>query len=72
MVEDDASGILVTVIFPPHAVTRKILNGADREKTLTEFTVLLIEMSRHAGSLGAPRTAAPRMIHRPTQRYSGR
>ena len=53
-VQDTDSELLVTVKFPPHAVTRRIPNGPDGDKALSELTLLLLEMARHAGSLGHP------------------
>ena len=52
-IRDEDSDLLVTVTFAPHAVTRKIPGGPRNEKALTELTLLLIEMSRYAGSLTA-------------------
>jgi hypothetical protein len=53
-VDDD--GLLVTVTFPPHAVTRRIPAGSENGDILSELTLLLIQMARHAGSLGPPKT----------------
>jgi hypothetical protein len=50
-IRDEDSDLLVTVSFPPHAVTRRIPQGPRNEKTLSDLTLLLIEMSRYAGSL---------------------
>jgi hypothetical protein len=50
-IRDEGPDLIVTVTFPPHAVTRRIPGGPGNEKDLTELTVLLIEMSRYAGSL---------------------
>lgn len=49
---------MVTVMFPPHAVTRWISSGREDSDVLSELTLLLIEMARHAGSLGVPKGAA--------------
>lgn len=50
-IRDEDSDLLVTVTFAPHAVTRRIPGGPRNEKALTELTLLLIEMSKYAGSL---------------------
>src|SRR5580658_6367352 len=50
-IREEGSDLLVTVTFAPHAVTRRIPEGPRNEETLTDLTLLLIEMSRHAGSL---------------------
>jgi hypothetical protein len=50
-IRDDGPDLQVTVSFAPHAVTRRIAGGPRNEKALTELTLLLIEMSRYAGSL---------------------
>jgi len=42
-------------MFPPHAVTRLIPAGSDQGSVLSELTLLLIQMARHAGSLGPPK-----------------
>ncbi len=50
-IRDEDSYLLVTVTFAPHAVTRRIPGGPRNDQTLTELTLLLIEMARYAGSL---------------------
>src|SRR5271170_1502143 len=62
-IRDEDSDLLVTVTFPPHAVTRRVPGGPRNDKTLTELTLLLIEMSRYAGSLAHPK-AEPRVARR--------